>query len=217
MSTAERLVNETSSSPWKNYYDWTTQFSQPWSILAQTVELFKDEKIAPSCAIDLGCGSGRDTNFLLGNGWKVIAVDADKLAEKYLLERIDPSLHKNVTFVGSTFENFLFPHNATLINASLALPFCDPAHFDNVMKRMTDAIAPGGRFCGHFFGPNDDWASTKTLVFLDKKTVLNYFAGFTIEYYREEDQDGISGTGTKHWHRHHLIAQKNLTPLTSKI
>ena len=46
------------------------------------------------------------------------------------------------------------------------------------------------------------------MAFLDKKQVENYFNDFEIEYFKEEESDGISGSGSKHWHVHHIIAKK---------
>ena len=51
-----------------------------------------------------------------------------------------------------------------LVNASFALPFCPPAEFPGLWRRIVDSILPGGRFAGQFFGPNDDWARTGLLV-----------------------------------------------------
>ena len=32
-------------------------------------------KIKPTNAIELGCGAGRDTEYLIKNGWNVLAID----------------------------------------------------------------------------------------------------------------------------------------------
>src|SRR3954468_24291573 len=44
--------------------------------LLKALELFEKEKRAPGFAVDLGCGSGRDTLELLRRGWRVLAVDS---------------------------------------------------------------------------------------------------------------------------------------------
>lgn len=197
-----------SESEWFGYYQWTSKSSEPWETLSKTVELFQDEQVEPRLAVDLGCGVGKDTVFLVKNGWKVIAVDAESVARDFLFAKVPESKKEDVTFVVSTYQNFLFPHNAQLINASYALPFCHPDHIDNVMERITSAISIGGRFCGHFFGPKDSWATDKSMVFFEKEQVGNYFKDFKIEYFKEEEKDDISGTGSKHWHLHHIIAKK---------
>lgn len=197
-------------SKWLGYYEWTSKSSKPWETLKFTVELFQEEGVKPETAIDLGCGVGKDTAFLIKNGWKVIAIDAEQIAEKYLFKKIPEDKKGDVTFIVSTYEDFIFPHDVQIINASFALPFCNPEHFDNVMQRIISAIAPGGRFCGHFFGPNDSWSKNKSMVFFDKETVEKYFKDMEIEYFKEEEKNDISGSGFKHWHIHHVIAKKKM-------
>jgi SAM-dependent methyltransferase len=201
-------TNTDVESKWLGYYQWTSKSSQPWETLSQTVELFQEEGIEPQLAVDLGCGVGKDTSFLIEKGWKVIAVDAESVAQDFLLAKVPESKRDNVSFVVSTYENFIFPNEVQIVNASYALPFCSPENFDDVMQRITSAITAGGRFCGHFFGPNDTWATDSSMVFLDKEQVEKYFKDFKIEYFKEEEKDGISGSGPKHWHVHHIIATK---------
>lgn len=43
--------------------------------------------IKPDFAIDLGCGVGRDTIYLLHNGWKVLAIDKEDTKE-FILKKI---------------------------------------------------------------------------------------------------------------------------------
>ena len=43
--------------------------------------------IKPDFAIDLGCGAGRDTIYLLHNGWKVLAIDKEDTKE-FILKKI---------------------------------------------------------------------------------------------------------------------------------
>ena len=35
----------------------------------------------PKYAIDLGCGAGRDTIYLIKNGWKVLSIDKENTRE----------------------------------------------------------------------------------------------------------------------------------------
>lgn len=142
-------------SKWLGYYQWTSKSSQPWETLAKTIELFQDEQVEPQLAVDLGCGVGKDTAFLVEKGWKVIAIDAESVAQDFLFAKVPESKKDDVTFVTSTYQDFVFPHEVQIINASYALPFCSPDNFDDVMERITSAISIGGRFCGHFFGPKD--------------------------------------------------------------
>jgi len=202
-------VQSSEESKWLGYYQWTSQrSSDPWATAVKAVDLFQSEGVAPELAVDLGSGIGKDTAFFINNGWRVIAVDAEEVSREFLFDKIPASKRDDVTFVASTYENFVFPHNVQLINASYALPFCSPANFDDLMKRITSAISVGGRFCGHFFGPKDTWSKDESMVFTDEKQIKSYFKDFKIEHFNEEERDGISGSGVKHWHLFEVVAQK---------
>ena len=46
------------------------------------------------------------------------------------------------------------------------------------------------------------------MVFLTENRIRDYFSDFQIEHFEEEDRDGASGLGPKHWHVFHIIAKK---------
>ena len=69
-------------------------------------------------ALDLGCGAGRDTRYLLAQGFQVTAVDREATALAVLAEQSTPHLY----LVQSAFEDFPFAHY-DLVNAHFALPF----------------------------------------------------------------------------------------------
>ena len=57
---------------WEDFYK-ITKDRPPWPLLVQAVSLLSQRKDA----LDLGCGAGRDTRFLLEQGFTVTAVDND--------------------------------------------------------------------------------------------------------------------------------------------
>lgn len=192
-----------------NYYEWSSNRNKPWSTLSQAIQAFNNEGELERTALDLGCGGGRDTAYMVENKWKVKAVDKEKTAEEFLMKKIPPEKTYLVNFVVSKFEDYLFAEKVKLINASYALPFCSPNHFGEVMQRITQAISVGGRFAGHFFGPEDSWSTDNSKTFLTKKEVLHFFSSsFVVEHFEEKEWDGISGLGVKHWHVFDIIAKK---------
>lgn len=198
----------TLDTSWSGYYERNRVLLEPRETLLKAATLFQEEGASPLFAVDLGAGGGRDSAYLVSRGWRVIAVDAESTAREFFFESIPESQKKEANFVVSTFEDFVFPEGVKLINASYALPFCNPADFDAVMQRITHALPTGGRFSGQFFGMRDSWNNDPSMVFVTKEAIERYFQGFEIEYFQEEEKDGPSGSGFKHWHVYHVVARK---------
>lgn len=209
MSTPLPVISAETESKWLNYYEWTSKSDKPWPTLSQAIQSFNEEEELDRTAIDLGCGVGKDTAHMVKNNWKVTAIDAEKTAEEFLKKKIPSEKLDQVNFVVSKYEDYLFSEKVKLINASYALPFCSPKNLGDVMQRITQAISVGGRFAGHFFGPEDSGSKDDSMTFLTKKEVLQFFAdSFVIEHFEEKEWDGISGSGAKHWHVFDIIAKK---------
>src|SRR5579863_9222985 len=102
---------------WDRFYGFT-QTSPPWPLLMRAAAL------APKHgrALDLGAGAGRDTRYLLEQGFQVTAVDAEPRAVA-LLAALPFSVDR-LRVVQSSFEDFDFAGTAPydLISAQFALP-----------------------------------------------------------------------------------------------
>jgi len=97
---------------------------------------------------------------------------------------------------------------ADLLYAGLSLPFCQPEDFDSVWRKVTAAVRPGGCFAGHFFGERDSWANRGDMTFHNLAQVQALLERFEIVQLREQDEQGPSYAGPKHWHIFHVIATK---------
>lgn len=162
-------------------------------------------------AVDLGCGSGRDTLELLKRGWRVLAVDHEPLGVDLLTTAVTqafgPAMAGLSTAVGS-MEDFA-PPPALLVNASYALPFCPPEKFDAAWNRIVAAIPPGGRFAGQFFGDRDDWAVLPDRSHHTRPQVERLLERFTIDRLQEVQNSETGATGeAKNWHIFHVVARK---------
>lgn len=159
-------------------------------------------------AVDLGCGSGEDTLKLLQNGWEVTAIDCNEKDIKQLSNGIKEEYKNRLITKVSQFETMDLPP-VHLINASLALPHCDPKKFSNVWRTICNALNVNGYFCGHFFGPLDFRAKCKDMTFHSKDGVMVLFEDFDIVFFDEKQEVGVSLAGVPRcWHIFHIVAKK---------
>lgn len=159
-------------------------------------------------ALDLGCGAGRDTKFLLEERFYVVAVDKSEKALEYLKEL--PQEHLEIKL--SSFEDFDFEEGKyDLVNAQFSLPFTDRDIFPEVFRKMKASIKPGGMFVGQLFGVNDDWHKSPTTrtTFHTVEEARALFGDMEILKFIEKDYDGTIADGTpKHWHTFHILARR---------
>lgn len=204
---------------WRRYYDAVAGHA-PHDTLLSTLSRFEAEGgaaagAAPAgaarLAVDLGCGDGRDTAEMLRRGWRVLAVDAQPEAIRRLRARPDlpPDAEERLTTRVAGFHEVELPGDVHLVNASFCLPFCPPEHFPAVWERIVGVLAPGGRFCGHLFGVNDDWAGRPDRTHHTRAEVEALLAPLTAERLEEQEWDGTTALCTpKHWHAFYLVARR---------
>ena len=191
---------------WENFYT-NVSGRQPRDLLIEVLGRFGAEAGQPRKAIDLGCGDGTETAFLLANGWHVLAIDSEPTAFKHLNAKIPSEARERLQTQQATFETALLSP-ADLIYAGFSIPFCHPQSFNALWRKIVTNINPAGRFAGQLFGVHDTWASRSDMTFFNAQQARNLFTGFEVEYFREEDEDGRSTVGPKHWHLFHIIARK---------
>ena len=163
----------------------------------------------PRTALDLGCGAGRNTRFLLSRGWHVTAVDAEPAA----VAAVSEIKNENLTVVESRFEDFEFGDaRYDLVCAQFTLPFTPPDKFPAVWARLKKAIKPGGYFEGQFFGTHDEWNTPGSPVsFVTREQLDALLEDLTpVEIIEEDKEGGMANGVTKHWHVFHVIAKKDM-------
>lgn len=173
-----------------------------------TVKRFIELKIKPGNAIEIGCGAGRDTVYLIKNGWKVLAIDNEDV-ESIITNKLSKEELKQFKFVKQKFEDIELENN-NLVVANFSLPFCNKNNFKKLWNKIDDSILKDGYFVGNFFGINDEWKSTKEeMTFLTKEQVIELFKDFEIIEFKEVEKDGTTVLGKmKHWHIFDVIAKK---------
>lgn len=206
---ADRILSSPNSrQDWTSYYDKTGD-RPPRETLLRALDTFDEDQQSPDrLAVDLGCGSGRDTIEILRRGWPVVAVDAAPEAIEKLLARPDLPAGAEIRPQVSRYEDMVLP-SCDLINAGFSLPLCPSIAFPAVWENITRALRPGGRFSGQFYGDRDSWAGNPEMTHFDRSEAMMQLKPFVIECFEEEEDDSVTPRGTaKHWHIFHIVARK---------
>lgn len=184
---------------WAKYYD-KTKKDKPRNNIKKFLE---NIKIKPTNAIDLGCGSGNDTIYLIQNNCNVLGIDKENV-EEIIRERLSQDKQKYFQF-----ENLKIP-NTDLIIANFSLSFCKKEYFTLMWQKIVESINLNGYFVGTIFGINDSWNKKyRDMSFFDKEDVKRLFNKFKIIRFEEIENDKPTALGEeKHWHFYSIIAQK---------
>lgn len=187
----------------KSYYELTRHRALS-SLLKEALSLAGSGK--GKTALDLGCGAGAETSYLLDQGYEVTAVEGNPVAEQFV--RSLPHQDK-LHFVLSDMETFPFGQY-NFINASRSLPFVHKDRFNEVFAKLKASLLPKGIFVGHFFGIHDGWNEPHdTRTFLTKAEILNLLSDLIVVKLNEiEKDDRLINGDPKHWHIFEVIAQK---------
>ena len=132
---------------WEEYQKLT--YNEPPA--SNIVEFLKHQN--PKTAIDLGCGSGNETVYMVKKGINVTAIDL-YLNKNYILDRLTDEEKKRVTFIEGDFEKIDFP-KVDVILANYCLSFCNADNFEKVWQKIYDSLNEHGFFVGHFVSKED--------------------------------------------------------------
>ena len=157
-------------------------------------------------AIDLGCGSGNETVYMVKSGIEILAIDR-QLNKDFILNRLSNDEKKLISFKEGSFENIELP-KTQLLTAFFSIPFCNPNNFDELWTKIYNSIEDNGYFVGQLFGDRDAWNVVDSINTFPIDKVKEYLKKFKIikleevEYVRESDN--------KKWHFYDIIAQKKV-------
>jgi tellurite methyltransferase len=164
-------------------------------------------KVTDALAVDLGCGTGKDTAELLRRNWRVLAIDFSQAGVDTLLQRPEASQYKDkletrVASFGDTSWS-----DATLVVALLSLPYGPAETFDSVWQTVVSSLVPGGYFVGQLFGP-DHYKGMNHIVRRSRSQVDTMLAGLEVLHLEEINQAVEHEGETTHYHYFEIIAHK---------
>jgi tellurite methyltransferase len=163
-------------------------------------------------AVDLGCGTGRDTLPILRAGLGVTAIDRERRALDELRARaMAEGRADGLVTRCADFTAIRLPR-CDLLNASFALPLCPPDRFGRVWTRLRTALLPGARLACQLYGPEDGWAGRAGITIHSRGEALSLLTGLEVERLDEELSDSVTPRGkAKRWHIWHVVARRPLS------
>ena len=184
---------------WKDYQN-KTYNNEVCKLLVYFLKKYKINN-----AIDLGCGSGNETVYMLKKGIRVTAIDR-QLNRNFILDRLSEEEKENVKFLEQEFESINF-EKTDAIMSFFSIPFCNPDKFQELWDKIYDSLNDNGYFVGQLFGDRDGWKDNEQINTFTIEEVKKYLEKYKIlkldeiEFIRESDN--------KKWHFYNIIAKKN--------
>lgn len=165
----------------------------------------------PRFALDIGCGTGRDTIFLLQNKYTTTSVDPEQEALDITAERCKKHGLPSSELVQAKLEDLILHRQYDLITSNLALPFVHPKNFIRSWNKLIDHLKPGGLLSGQFFGLKHGWAKNTEMTFFDQDQIEGLFREkFAIKELNETLQTMQTlSDGEQVWHQWDVIAVKS--------
>ena len=186
--------------------DWTDYQNKTYNndVCKLLVYFLKNYNI--DSAIDLGCGSGNETVYMLKHGIKVTAIDR-QLNKSYILNRLNDIEKQNVIFLEQDFESVQLSSTDAL-TTFFSIPFCNPKHFNELWDKIYDSINVNGYFVGQLFGNRDDWKNNELINTFTLEEVNNLLKKYKV--LKLDEIEHIRESDNKKWHFYNIIAQKDV-------
>jgi SAM-dependent methyltransferase len=191
---------------WAAYYRHTLG-REPRPLFTKGIALAAEAGLAPGQAVEIGFGDGTETLRLLDGGWRVLAIDAAPQARDVLLQRCNAALLDRLEVRIEPAQGVELPP-FDLLYSGYALSFLGTGDFRRTWTGIRAALRPGGFVVVNVFGVRDTWAGDPFMTFVDRDTVDRMTAGLEVLAIDEEDADGTSFTGDKHWHVWDIVVRR---------
>ena len=205
--TAEGSRDPGHATPeWAAYYE-ATRGREPRPLFLKGMSAIAAAAKGPGHAIDIGFGDGTETLELLARGWSVTSVDPTPAAAEALYRNVPVDLVARLeTITAPAQDAELAPFD--LLYAGYALSYIEPSGFARFWSQARAQLRPGGFLVVNVFGDRDGWADAADMTFVDRAGVDRLLEGLDVVTVDEEDADGSSFVGPKHWHVFDIVARR---------
>ena len=158
-------------------------------------------------ALDLGCGSGAEAEFLARNGFEVDAIDKSETAVKYTKERCHGL---TVNAIHGDFLTFqLKPDRYALATAINSLPFVKKEDCRRLLGDVQRSLKANGIVVLAVYGPEHDWHDRPDMNFWTLEEFQALWDGYAVHHLEEyKGMWPLIAGGEIFQHRIHLVAQK---------
>jgi SAM-dependent methyltransferase len=194
------------SDDWAAYVR-ATAGREPRPLFERGLDAVHAARMTPGQAVELGFGDGTETLALLEDGWRVLAVDPTPAAAELLLAQVPPGHAGRLEVRVEPAQSVDLPP-FELLYAGYGLPFLPPGDFDRCWAGIRACLAPGGFLVVNVFGPRDGWAGEPGMTFLARGAVEDLVDGLEVLVLEENEADGASFRGPKHWHVFDVVARR---------
>lgn len=184
--------------------NWSTYQENTFRTKPNYLSVFLANKLEFKTLVDLGCGSGNDTVYMLKKGKIVTAIDGS-LNEKYITSRINDEEKKRLSLIKSDFESVSIPKTDAIL-ALFALPFCKPSEFSNLWNKLDKSLDIGGILVANLFGERDWHLNDDRVTNHTKEEVLALLKNYEILKWKE--QEYTKDIDNTHWHYYDFVAKK---------
>jgi len=193
------------STSWSAYYQATTG-REPRPLFAKGMAAVEAAGMPPGEAIEIGFGDGTETLALLAAGWRVLAIDPTPEAAGALRANVRDADAARLTVLTAPAQDVQLPP-FDLLYAGYALPFIPRGALAPFFAEIRRAVRPGGLLVVNLFGDRDSWAGNPAMTFMDIDAARALVDGLEVLAFDEEDVDGNSFLGPKHWHVFDVVAR----------
>jgi hypothetical protein len=191
---------------WPGYYRHTAG-REPRPLFERGMGVLAAAAASPGQAVEIGFGDGTETLALLGAGWRVLAIDPTPAAAETLRLQVPPGDAGRLEVAVASAETVALPA-FDLLYSGYALSYLAPPAFRRCWTMVRGRLRPGGHIVVNVFGQRDTWAEDPDMTFLDLDAVHRLVDGLEVVSIIEEDADGDSFAGPKHWHVFDVIARR---------